>query len=59
MKFVLSLIVGILGFIIGEGISRAIRKDTSSHGDGNEFIITWVLKIGCAFLLIMLVQKGC
>ena len=50
-------IVGILGFIIGEGISGAIRRDTTSKGD--DLGLTWVLKVFFAFLLMGLVYAAC
>jgi hypothetical protein len=51
------LFVGIIGFIIGEFISRAFRKDASKNGD--DLPITWIFKIGIALVLMMLVYNGC
>jgi len=51
------VIVGILGFIIGEGISRAIRKDTTRKRD--DTTLTWVFKVICAFSLMALVFEKC
>ena len=50
-------LIGILGFIIGEAISRALRKDTTTKGDDSS--LTWILKIVCALILMAIVYNGC
>lgn len=57
MKFIGMIVIGILGFIIGEGISKAIRKDTTTKNDDST--LTWVLKIGCAAVLMAIVYESC
>lgn len=57
MKFILSFIAAIVGFIIGEAISRMIRNDPTTSGDGSG--LTWFLKIVCAGLLIAVVYNSC
>ena len=57
MVFIGMLIAGIIGFVIGEGISRAIRKDPTTRGD--ESSMTWVIKIIVAGILMVLVYAGC
>lgn len=51
------LIVGIVGFILGEGISAAIRNDASGREDNSG--LTWILKIVIAFILMAIVFKSC
>lgn len=57
MKYIGMILIGILGFIIGEGISRAIRKDTTTKGDDST--LTWILKIVCAVILMAIVYESC
>lgn len=57
MKILGMLAVGFVGFIVGEFISRAFRKDTSTKGD--DLPITWIFKIGIALVLMTLVYDGC
>lgn len=57
MKYIGMIIVGIIGFIIGEGISRAMRKDTTTGGDDSA--LTWILKGICALILMGIVYESC
>lgn len=57
MKYIGMLVVGIIGFIIGEGISRAIRKDSTTQGDN--LTITWTFKIIVALILMGIVYENC
>ena len=57
MKFILCIIVGIIGFILGESISAFIRNDTSGKQDDS--LQTWALKIIIAFSLMALVFSNC
>lgn len=57
MIYVGMIMVGIIGFILGEGISAAIRNDPS--GKENNSGLTWFLKIGVALLLMLIVLKSC
>jgi hypothetical protein len=57
MVYLGMIAVGILGFIIGEGISAAMRNDTSGREDNSG--LTWILKLGIAFVLMGIVFKSC
>ncbi len=50
-------VVGLLGFILGEAISAAIRNDPSGREDNSG--LTWFLKAGIAFILMAIVFKSC
>lgn len=51
------ILVGIIGFILGEGFSAYFRNDASGREDNSA--LTWILKIGIAFTLMFLVLKSC
>lgn len=55
MTLILSIIAGIFGFITGEAISASLRNDTT--GSENNSALTWILKLGSAFLFIFFVQS--
>ncbi len=57
MVFFGMIIVGIVGFILGEGVSAAIRNDESGRDDNSS--LTWILKFGIAFILMGIVFKSC
>jgi hypothetical protein len=57
MVYLGMIAVGIIGFIIGEGISAAMRNDASGREDNSA--LTWILKLGIAFALMMVVLKSC
>lgn len=50
------ILVGILGFFLGEGFSAYFRNDESCSEDNSS--LTWTLKIGIALTLIFLVFKS-
>lgn len=51
------ILVGIIGFILGEGFSAYFRNDASGREDNSA--LTWILKLGIAFTLMFLVLKSC
>jgi hypothetical protein len=57
MVYIGMMLVGILGFILGEGFSAYFRNDESGREDNS--VLTWVLKIGFAFTLMIIVLKSC
>jgi hypothetical protein len=57
MKFVLAIIAGILGFILGEGISAWMRNDKTGKIDNSA--LTWILKLGIAMFLMVIVFISC
>ena len=57
MKFILAFIAAIVGFFVGEVISRMFRSDHSTSGDSTTF--TWVIKLVCAGILVAIVYNSC
>ncbi len=57
MVYIGMILVGILGFILGEGFSAYFRNDESGREDNSA--LTWILKIGIALTLMFLVLKSC
>ena len=57
MVYLGMILIGIVGFILGEGISAAIRNDPS--GKDNNSGLTWFFKIGIAGALMLIVMKSC
>lgn len=57
MVYIGMIVAGIIGFIFGEGISAAMRNDPSGREDNSG--LTWLLKIGIAFILMGIVFKSC
>jgi hypothetical protein len=57
MIYIGMFVVGLIGFILGEAISAAIRNDPSGREDNSG--LTWFLKAGIAFILMVIVFKSC
>jgi hypothetical protein len=57
MIFIGMFVVGILGFIMGEAVSAAMRNDESGRQDDSG--LTWVLKIIFALVFMGIVLKSC
>jgi hypothetical protein len=57
MVYIGMIIVGIIGFILGEGFSAYFRNDESGREDNSA--LTWILKIGISFTLMIIVLKSC
>ncbi len=57
MKFIGMFLIAILGFIIGETISRMIRNDPSTSGDNSG--LTWFIKLVVAGILVSIVYESC
>jgi len=55
MKFILAIILGVVGFILGEGVSAMIRRDESGREDNSG--LTWFLKGVFAIGLMSLVYS--
>ena len=57
MKYIGIFLMVILGFIIGEAVSRMIRNDRSSSSDNSG--LTWFLKLLVAGILVSIVYENC
>jgi uncharacterized membrane protein YeaQ/YmgE (transglycosylase-associated protein family) len=57
MKFIGMIVIGIIGLILGEAISNALKKDNSYKGDDSS--MTWIIKIIVAGILMAIVYESC
>ena len=57
MIYIGMLVVGLIGFILGEAVSAALRNDESGRQDDSG--LTWVFKIVFALVFMGVLLKSC
>ena len=57
MIYIGMLLVGLIGFILGEAVSAALRNDESGRQDDSG--MTWIFKIVFALVFMGILLKSC
>ncbi|MCE2681532.1 MAG: hypothetical protein ACK49D_10170 [Flavobacteriia bacterium] len=57
MIYIGMFVVGLIGFILGEAVSAALRNDESGRQDDSG--MTWIFKIVFALVFMGILLKSC